>query len=114
MLTIGQIIKKLRKSLGMTQAQLADELGTLQKVISDYESGRAKPPRDRLPLLAKALSISIDELLGTKDFTENRPKTPNKNKRSVRLLDAFEKLKPDEQRLVLRQTLALAGEKDEE
>lgn len=106
-MNIGEIIKNLRKSAKMTQVQLAEELGTIQKVISDYEHGRAKPPRDRLPSIAKIFGVSIDQLLGCEDISEKN-KPLNKNKRAAKMIDVFEKLTPNEQRLILKQTEALA------
>ena len=37
-MSIGENIKKLRKDRGLTQVQLADQLRTTQKVITDYEA----------------------------------------------------------------------------
>jgi len=104
---IGVTTKNLRIRAKMTQVQLAEELGTIQKVISDYEHGRAKPPRDRLPKIAKIFGVSIDQLLGTEDITEDT-KPLNRNRRAAKMLDVFERLTPNEQRLILKQTEALA------
>ena len=106
-MNIGETIKNMRKCAKMTQVQLAEELGTIQKVISDYEHGRAKPPRDRLPKIAKIFGVSIDQLLGTEDISE-QTKPINRNKRAAKMLDVFERLTPNEQRLILKQTEALA------
>lgn len=61
-------IEKLRKSLGMTQADLAAKIGLGQTDISKLESGQ----RDPLSLdvrhamaLAKALLSTVEELFGT-------------------------------------------------
>jgi repressor LexA len=43
---IGDNIKRLRKSFGMTQMQLADKLGVSNKTVSSWEAGEgAKVPR---------------------------------------------------------------------
>jgi transcriptional regulator with XRE-family HTH domain len=111
-MTIGDTIKRLRESNKMTQAELAEQIETLQKVISDYEHGRTKPPRDRLLKIAAAFGITVDELLGSKEKRENT-QSINPNSRAAKLLIAFEKLSPSEQRLILKQTQAIAeGKKD--
>ena len=108
---IAENIKRLRKASGLTQAELAAKMGTIQKVISDYENGRAKPPRDRLPLLARIFGTTVDQLLGHDALAQPQAKPINKNKRTAKLVDAFEKLSPTDQRVILNQTRALAQEK---
>ncbi len=49
-------IRKMRKSWGMTQADLARELGVARETVSRWETGREVP----LPSLARALrSIAL-------------------------------------------------------
>jgi len=36
-------VKELRQHLGMTQQQLADEMGTRQQTISEWETGMYRP-----------------------------------------------------------------------
>lgn len=38
-----QRIRALRQHLGLTQQQLADELGTRQQTVSEWETGMYKP-----------------------------------------------------------------------
>jgi transcriptional regulator with XRE-family HTH domain len=110
---IGDVIKTLRKAKGLTQAELAAKLGTLQKVIADYETGRSVPPTNRLIDLAKVLEASADELLGIKEIRELRP-TATKGKQSRRLTkiqNLFEGLKDEEQRVLLKQIESLSMRK---
>lgn len=60
---IKDIILKRRKELNMTQAQLANKLNVSDKVISKWETGRSIPNTYILNDLAKALEISLQELL---------------------------------------------------
>ena len=39
----GQRVRALRQHLRLTQAKLADELGTRQQTISEWETGMYKP-----------------------------------------------------------------------
>jgi DNA-binding transcriptional regulator YiaG len=39
----GQQVRALRQHLRLTQAKLADELGTRQQTISEWETGMYKP-----------------------------------------------------------------------
>lgn len=38
-------VRRLREQLGVTQAELADRLGTRQQTVSEWETGSAAPRR---------------------------------------------------------------------
>jgi transcriptional regulator with XRE-family HTH domain len=113
-MSIGDNIKKLRKSRGLTQIQLAKHLDTTQKVVTDYETGRSKPPRKRLPQLAKFFNITVDELIGDDEIpATDMPevhRAPHGNTRTAHVLKLFEHLGEEEQRVILKQIKALAQE----
>lgn len=58
-------LKRLRKSRGMTQIQLADALNVSQATIASWENGSRMPSHEMLPIIADLFSVSIDELYGT-------------------------------------------------
>ena len=63
--TLGQRIKRLRKSLGISQQALADACGwSSQSRIGNYESDLREPSLADLLLIAPALGVSIAELAG--------------------------------------------------
>lgn len=108
-MSFGTKIRELRKARGLSQGELAEKLGTSQKVISDYERERTSPPKNRLPAIAKFFGLSIDALL---DIDEDAPqsvrkKTLHGNKRTVKAMELFDQLDPIEQRVILRQMKAL-------
>ena len=47
----GQQVRALRQHLKLTQARLADELGTRQQTISEWETGMYKPRETSATLL---------------------------------------------------------------
>ena len=51
---------------GVTQVDLATRIGTIQAVVSDYESDRRRLHAETIVRVAQALSVSADELLGAK------------------------------------------------
>jgi len=108
MINIHENIRALRKSKGWTQTELAEILGTSQKVITSYETGIKKPPIQRLPDIAAVFDISIEELLGKKEL-QIKQQIPHvhKNSRIVRMQGLFKKLQKDEQRVILKQVQAL-------
>ena len=68
---IGRRLRDLRKRQGMTQAELATELGVNQTAVSDYEKGEVRIHAAMLAALAKALKTSADAILGLQKSKEN-------------------------------------------
>ena len=56
-------IKKLREAAGLSQMALSEIISVPQSTIASWETGRALPRADKLPLIAKALGCTIDDLL---------------------------------------------------
>lgn len=67
---LGERIKERRKALGLTQAQLAEQLHVTNKAVSKWETGDANPDLSLLPTLCEALQISADKLLGITSASE--------------------------------------------
>ena len=61
-------IKELRKEMGLTQTQLAKEVGLNFRSISDYERGRLEPSIQTIRSLCKFFECTSDYLLGITDF----------------------------------------------
>lgn len=59
---IGGYIRAERKRLELTQASLADLIGTTGQSVSNIERGRSKPSRNTLRNLARVFGKSLDEL----------------------------------------------------
>ena len=57
---IGKRIRKGRKAIGITQAQLAEKFGQDRATITNYELGRFGPHITELPLLAEILQVEIN------------------------------------------------------
>ena len=55
-------IRDLRKKANMTQEPLAMEMEIDRSTVAKWETGAAIPRGDKLPLLAKKLGCSIDDL----------------------------------------------------
>ena len=61
---MGARIASLRKEQGITQVQIADLLKVSQQTITAYEVGRRRMPVSSLPVIARFLGVSIEELIG--------------------------------------------------
>ena len=60
----GSIIKERRKVKGMTQTDLADEMGVIRNTVVNWEADKAKPEFDSIPKLCSILGISTEDLFG--------------------------------------------------
>ena len=62
--TLGKRIVHNRKKLGLTQDQLAEQLGITAQAVSKWENDQTCPDITMLPKLADIFGISTDALLG--------------------------------------------------
>ena len=61
--TMGDRLRRARQAQGLSLRRLADVLGVSPSLISQVETGRAKPSVSTLYALANVLGMSLDELL---------------------------------------------------
>lgn len=59
----GNYLYNLRKKAGLSQNELAWQLGVTNKAVSKWENGKCKPSTETLRKLATAYGISVDDLL---------------------------------------------------
>ena len=109
----GQRLVQLRKAAGYTQQQLADEIGASRRQIAYYEGETEHPPASLLIVLATALNISTDELLGARTV-RSKTATPAVSTRLERRLKLIERMppKPKQQLLGLIDTFLAATERN--
>ena len=62
--TLGKRIVTNRKRMGLTQDQLAEQLGVTAQAVSKWENDQSCPDITMLPKLAEIFGITTDELLG--------------------------------------------------
>ena len=68
--TLGKRIMQLRKSKGLTQDQLAEQLGVTAQAVSKWENNQSCPDITLLPKLAEIFGVSTDALLGREETPE--------------------------------------------
>jgi|Deesub1362B_J571_1020462.scaffolds.fasta_scaffold00100_19 transcriptional regulator with XRE-family HTH domain len=95
---LGEKIKELRKSRGISQMELAENLGISYQQIQKYEKGKSSLSAYRLYQIASFLNIPISFFFEEeKDLiSENKEKyeiLPSLNKEEKNLLKKFRKIK---------------------
>ena len=67
----GSVIRRLRENKKMTQEELAEKIFVSGKAVSKWETGKGFPDISLIEPLAKALDISVIELLSGEDIRNN-------------------------------------------
>lgn len=62
----------LRKHIGLTQKEIADQLGISRQAYANYETGNREPDLSTLKQLADIFSVSVDYLLGNEITPKRR------------------------------------------
>ena len=115
MSNVGENLRKYRLERGMSQAELAQRAGRKRSAIGNYESGVREPDYDTLAALARALDVSVAQLLDDGEnealwelredlrrdpdrrilFSLARHGTDQQVRQAVALIDALKKTNPD-------------------
>jgi transcriptional regulator with XRE-family HTH domain len=69
---MGARIATLRQKAGLSQAQLAEALNIPQRTLSFYEREAGDIPARLVPQMAKALDVSVEEILGVSQTTARK------------------------------------------
>ncbi|WP_139651886.1 helix-turn-helix domain-containing protein [Raoultibacter phocaeensis] len=97
--TTGRFIALKRKTLGLTQEQLASELGITGKAVSKWETGRCLPDGSIMEPLCERLHVTLNELLSGRDIESGRENAMSEE--TVRqALNAVEQLQREKRMLV--------------
>jgi transcriptional regulator with XRE-family HTH domain len=96
---IGKTLREIREAQGMTQVEIAEELGINQSLISEYEKGSVRLHAPLLAGMAKVLSVSSDEILG---LSKTKRSDGLKDRRFMRRLRRIELLPSQQQEAVLK------------
>ena len=110
--SFGPRLATLRKARGLTQVQLAEATKTTQRSISYYENDDGVPPSSIVMVLAQALQVSADELLGLKPPPKAATAASDGDAETRRLWKRFQavaQLPEKDQRAVIRLINSLAA-----
>ena len=63
MAKINETLKRLRLDRGMTQEEVAEQVGLTRQAVSSYESGRTQPGLDILERLAQVYEVELTDII---------------------------------------------------
>lgn len=67
---IGEVLKQLRMSCGMTQKEVATKISRTQQIVGHWETGYAQPDANTLFTLCKIYGTTVDEAFGFSSKTK--------------------------------------------
>ena len=101
---IGRFIAERRKSIGLTQAQLAEKLNITDRAVSKWENGKSLPDSSIMLELCAELGITVNDLLSGEVVTMEN----NKQEMEKRLIEMVrEKEQNDKQLLMLEWVIGI-------
>lgn len=73
---LSEQIYQLRRQKGLSQEQLAEQIGVSRQAISKWESGASTPDLEKLQALSRFFRVSLDVLVGQSDTDESPVPVP--------------------------------------
>jgi transcriptional regulator with XRE-family HTH domain len=103
----GKRLAEIRQQKKLSQRDLAKITGISQRMIAHYETKASSIPIEKLAVMAKAMEISLDELVGLKDIKIIKPINET-NTALLNKVKKIESLNKSDQKAVMRFINALA------
>jgi transcriptional regulator with XRE-family HTH domain len=102
--TLGQRVARLRKERGYTQVELAEKIGIIQEIVSNYERDRLRMHAEMVARFACAFGVSADMLLGLteKNGVNGGRHTAKVPRRLLRRVEQLARLSAQDQRALLK------------
>ena len=122
MSSISSVLKIRRKELGLTLAQIAEQIGVTEATVQRWESGNIKSLRhERITKLAEILGVSPAVLMGweevisknskNKDFSLRNKITETYGKTVCEMIDKFLRLDNIDRAKIIERTDMLLEDK---
>jgi transcriptional regulator with XRE-family HTH domain len=88
--SIGQRMARIRKERGYTQKEVADRIGLIPALVSDYENDKLRLNADMILRFAQVLEVTTDELLQPQSGKRRPGRKPSR--KVLRRLEQIESL----------------------
>jgi transcriptional regulator with XRE-family HTH domain len=97
----GQRLARIRKERGFTQVEIAEKIGIIQVLVSNYENDRLRMHGEMVVRFARALGVSTDTLFGL-NGNNGASATAKVPRRLLRRVEQIARLSPQNQRALLK------------
>jgi transcriptional regulator with XRE-family HTH domain len=90
-------LKNIRRAKGLSQKNLAERTGLTIRIISYYENEATSPPIDKIEIIARALGVTISDLLNEKTSKNIKTSCDNIDPRTLKKIIKIKSLPQKEQ-----------------
>ena len=97
--SFGKRLARIRKAAGYSQRGFAAEVGIAYRMVAYYEKETERLPIYLLPVFAKVLGVTTDQLLGVEKVKDNGK---HRNSRLWKRFSQVEKLPPVKYRQIVQ------------
>jgi transcriptional regulator with XRE-family HTH domain len=94
-------LRRIRKTKGLSQYDLADKTGLSQRMIYHYENHVSEPPLSKIAIIAKALDVAVADLLED-PAAETALNASHFDTRSLKKLQDILSLPPNDRAIIYR------------
>lgn len=102
---IGTRIRAARRNRGLTQDELADQVGVSRSAVAQWETGRTGQVTGNLSRIARALEVNVEYLMYGDD---KRAAGEVRQGDELALLRLYRECEPDDRQMLLRTARRLA------
>ena len=102
---IGTRIRAARRNCGLTQDELADQVGVSRSAVAQWETGRTGQVTGNLSRIAGALEVNVEYLMYGDD---KRAAGDVRQGDELALLRLYRECEPDDRQMLLRTARRLA------
>jgi transcriptional regulator with XRE-family HTH domain len=102
---IGTRIRAIRRERGLTQDELADQVGVSRSAVAQWETGRTGQVTGNLSRIAGVLGVNVEYLMVGDD---KRAATDVRQGDELALLRLYRECEPEDRQMLLRTARRLA------
>ncbi|MCC6345932.1 MAG: helix-turn-helix transcriptional regulator [Nitrospirales bacterium] len=106
---IGELVKKRRKELGISQERLAEMLNVTYQQVQRYENGKNRLNVEHIQIIADALSVPITYFFKFDEKQGAEKKVPFLQPEERKLLKHFRKVRNNQSKILVINVARLAS-----
>lgn len=91
-MTFGERLRKARLQNGLTQEQLAQQIGVAKSTLTGYEKGNREPDVFKIKRILEVLGLDSDYLLGVNRKTQEDDASAQTHEKYLQLNDESRKM----------------------
>lgn len=94
-MALSENIRQKRKASGLSQEQLAEQMGVSRQAVTKWESGQSAPSTENLIRLSKLLNTTVEQLTDVQPKPQESASPIQSDDIAAQMLDLMEKRKSE-------------------